>query len=218
MPGRDRGGRRAGGGERARGMSVTIAVVAALAALVLAVGVGTFLLVHVTGSPQDTATTFLTDWQTRFYGEMDGVTVNAPEGGVAGPLKAAAAQLNLRSLHLTLGQVTQNGSSAQAKFTATATIAGGRVEVPGPAAAGDLEPRVVRELEPIGDLPIAPGRRAVRAARGVASTRAGARGRRHRAELAQGGRAVRVHRAGERQRGAGHRRPGQEAGPAVPGR
>ena len=108
-------------------MTVTIAVVAALTALVLAVGVGTFLLVHVTGSPQDTATTFLTDWQTRFYGEMDGVTVNAPEGGVAGPLKAAAAQLNLRSLHLTLGQVTQNGSSAQAKFTATATIAGGQV-------------------------------------------------------------------------------------------
>src|SRR5499427_8785601 len=127
MPGRDRGGRRAGGGERARGMSVTIAVVAALAALVLAVGVGTFLLVHVTGSPQDTATTFLTDWQTHLYGQMDTVTVNAPAGGVAGPLKASAAQLNERSIKLTLGQVTQNGSSAQAKFTATAQIAGGQV-------------------------------------------------------------------------------------------
>src|SRR5215472_3538531 len=127
MPGRDRGGRRAGGGERARGMSVTIAVVAALAALVLAVGVGTFLLVHVTGSPQDTATTFLTDWQTHLYGQMDTVTVNAPAGGVGGPLKASAAQLNERSIKLTLGQVTQNGSSAQAKFTATAQIAGGQV-------------------------------------------------------------------------------------------
>ena len=108
-------------------MKVTIAVVAALATLVLAVGIGTFLLVHVTGSPQDTATTFLTDWQAHQYSQMDTVTVNAPAGGVAGPLRASAAQLNLRSLHLKLGPVTQNGSSAQAKFTATATIAGGQV-------------------------------------------------------------------------------------------
>jgi len=108
-------------------MTVTIAVVAALATLVLAVGIGTFLLVHVTGSPQDTATTFLTDWQAHQYAEMDTVTVNAPAGGVAGPLRASAAQLNLRSIHLKLGPVTQNGSSAQAKFTATATIAGGQV-------------------------------------------------------------------------------------------
>ena len=108
-------------------MTVTIAVVAALATLVLAVGIGTFLLVHVTGSPQDTATTFLTDWQAHQYAEMDTVTVNAPAGGVAGPLRASAAQLNLRSIHLKLGPVTQNGSSAQAKFTASATIAGGQV-------------------------------------------------------------------------------------------
>ena len=89
----------------------------------IALGVGTFLLTHVTGSPQETATTFLTAWQARFYTVMNGVTVNAPEGGVAGPLKASAAQLNMRSIHLTLGPVTQNGSSAEAKFTATATIA-----------------------------------------------------------------------------------------------
>jgi len=127
MPGRERGGRRAGGGRQSGGPAVTIAVVAALATLVLAVGIGTFLLVHVTGSPQETASTFLTDWQARDYGDMHGVTVNAPVGGVAGPLKATAAELNLRSIHLTLGTVTQNGSSAQAKFTATAEIAGGQV-------------------------------------------------------------------------------------------
>jgi Penicillin binding protein transpeptidase domain/NTF2-like N-terminal transpeptidase domain len=127
MAGRDRGGRRAGGGERTGGMTVTIAVVAALAAFVVAVGIATFLLVHVTGTPQDTATAYLTAWQARQYSAMDAVTVNAPEGGVADPLKASAAQLNLRSIHLTLGQVTQNGSSAVAKFTATATIAGGQV-------------------------------------------------------------------------------------------
>ena len=126
MARRDGGGRRAGG-ERAGGMTVTIAVVAALATLVVAIGIGTFLLVHVTGSPQETATTFLTDWQAHQYGEMDAVTVDAPAGGVAGPLRASAAQLNLRSIHLKLGQVTQNGSSAQAKFTVTAEIAGGQV-------------------------------------------------------------------------------------------
>jgi Penicillin binding protein transpeptidase domain/NTF2-like N-terminal transpeptidase domain len=127
MPGRERGGRRAASEPRAGGMAVTIAVVAALATLVVAVGIGTFLLVHVTGSPQETASAFLTDWQGRDYSDMHGVTVNAPEGGVAGPLKATAAELNLRSIHLTLGTVTQNGSSAQAKFTATAEIAGGQV-------------------------------------------------------------------------------------------
>ena len=45
-------------------------------------------MLHVTGSPEQAATTFLTDWQTRLYAEMDTVTVNAPEGGVAGPLLA----------------------------------------------------------------------------------------------------------------------------------
>jgi cell division protein FtsI/penicillin-binding protein 2 len=102
-------------------------VVATLATLVLAAGIVTFLLVHVTGSPQDTATTYLTAWQARQYSAMDAVTVNAPEGGVAGPLKATAGQLDLRHLQLKLGHVTQNGSSAQAHFTATAEIAGGQV-------------------------------------------------------------------------------------------
>jgi Penicillin binding protein transpeptidase domain/NTF2-like N-terminal transpeptidase domain len=124
---RERGGRQASGGPQSGGgLTVTIAVVVALASLVLAVGIGTFLLVHVTGSPQETATTFLTDWQARSYAEMDAVTINAPEGGVAGPLRATAAQLNLRRIHLKLGPVTQNGSSAQARFTATAQIAGGQ--------------------------------------------------------------------------------------------
>jgi hypothetical protein len=125
--GRQASGRQAGGGRRAAGGGpVTIAVVAALAALVLAVGIGTFLLVHVTGSPQGTATTFLTDWQAGSYTQMGALTVNGPEGGVAGPMRATAAQLNLRSIHLKLGKVTQNGSSAQARFTATAQIAAGQ--------------------------------------------------------------------------------------------
>ena len=89
--------------------------------------IAAFLVLHVTGSPEQAATTYLTDWQTRAYGEMDTVTVNAPEGGVAGPLRAAAAQLGMRHIHLVLGQVTQDGGTAQARFTATATIAAGQV-------------------------------------------------------------------------------------------
>jgi cell division protein FtsI/penicillin-binding protein 2 len=58
---------------------------------------------------------------------MDPVTVNTPKGGVAGPLRAASAQLGMRSLKLTLGQVTNNGGTAQARYTATAHIAAGQV-------------------------------------------------------------------------------------------
>jgi len=108
-------------------MPVAVAVAGAVVALAVAGGIIAFLLLHTTGSPQTTASAYLAAWQTRSYGEMDAVTVNAPKGGVAGPLKAAAAQLGLRRIHLVLGRVTQDGGSAQASFTATATIAAGHV-------------------------------------------------------------------------------------------
>src|SRR5215831_11440103 len=108
-------------------MPVTIAVIAAVAALVIAGSVSAFLVLHVTGSPEATADTFLTNWETSTYDAMDPVTVDAPQGGVAVPLKAEAAQLGLRRLKLTLGQVTNNGSTAQARYTATAQIAAGQV-------------------------------------------------------------------------------------------
>src|SRR5215470_10918510 len=109
------------------GMAVTAAVIGVLASLVVAVAIAAFLVLHVTGSPEQAADTFLTNWETRTYSAMDPVTVNAPKGGVAVPLRAAAAQLGLRRIHLTLGQVTQDGGTAQAHFTATATIAAGQV-------------------------------------------------------------------------------------------
>jgi hypothetical protein len=108
-------------------MPVTIAVIATVVALVVAASIGAFLVLHVTGSPEETATTFLTNWETRTYSAMDPVTVNAPKGGVAGPLRAASAQLGMRSIHLTLGQVTSSGGTAQARYTATAHIAAGQV-------------------------------------------------------------------------------------------
>jgi len=114
-------------GSGASGLTVTAAVIGTVASLVVALGIAAFLVLHVTGSPEQAATTFLTDWQTRLYAEMDTVTVNAPEGGVAGPLLAESAQLGMRHLQLTLGQVTQDGSTAQARFTATVTIVTGQV-------------------------------------------------------------------------------------------
>ena len=114
-------------GSRASGFAVTVAVLGTIASLVVAGVIALFLVMHVTGSPELAATTYLTDWQTRLYAEMDTVTVNAPEGGVAGPLNAASAQLGMHHLILVPGKVTQDGNTAQVRFTATATIATGSV-------------------------------------------------------------------------------------------
>ena len=38
-----------------------------MASLVVAGAIAAFLVLHVTGSPEQTAATFLTDWQTRTY-------------------------------------------------------------------------------------------------------------------------------------------------------
>jgi hypothetical protein len=114
-------------GSGSSGLAVTAAVIGVIASLVVAGAIAAFLVLHVTGSPEQAADTFLTNWETRTYSAMDPVTVNAPKGGVAVPLRAAAAQLGMRRIHLVLGQVTQNGGTAQARFTATATIAAGQV-------------------------------------------------------------------------------------------
>jgi hypothetical protein len=112
---------------RASGLAVTAAVFGTIASLVVAGVIAAFLILHVTGSPEETATTFLTDWQTQLYAEMDAVTLNAPEGGVAGPLRATGAQLGMRHITLVPGQVTQDGGTAQARYTASVTIATGQV-------------------------------------------------------------------------------------------
>jgi hypothetical protein len=114
-------------GSRPSGLAVTAGVIGIIASLVVAGAIAAFLVLHVTGSPEQAADTFLTNWETRTYSAMDPVTLNAPKGGVAVPLRAAAAQLGLRRIHLVLGQVTQDGGTAQARFTATATIATGSV-------------------------------------------------------------------------------------------
>jgi cell division protein FtsI/penicillin-binding protein 2 len=104
-----------------------LAVVCAAVAAVLALAAGgTYLLLRTHGSPQQTAARYLADWQRGRYAAMDAVSVGVPRGGLAGPLRQAAAQLGARHLRLRLGRVTPAGSSARADFTAAAGLADGR--------------------------------------------------------------------------------------------
>src|SRR5215472_2675626 len=73
------------------------------------------------------AAAYLQAWQKGDYPAMGRVSVGAPRGGLAGPLQQAAAQLGMRHIHLVLGQVTPNGGTASARFTASADLASGHV-------------------------------------------------------------------------------------------
>jgi hypothetical protein len=113
---RERGGRR----------TVIVVVIIAVLVLGLAAGVAGYLL-RTIGSPQQTAASYLAAWQRGDCPAMGKVSVNVPHGGLAAPLHQVAADVGIRHLHLVLGRVTQNGGSAQARFTATAGLASGHV-------------------------------------------------------------------------------------------
>ncbi|MGI8447199.1 MAG: penicillin-binding transpeptidase domain-containing protein [Streptosporangiaceae bacterium] len=106
-----------------------IIVVAVIAAVVVATGAagGYVLLTRTHGGPQQTAASYLRDWQQGSYAAMGKVSVNVPSSGLGSPLRQTAAELGLRSIHLRLGPVSQNGGSARARFTATADLASGHV-------------------------------------------------------------------------------------------
>jgi hypothetical protein len=102
-------------------------VIVTVAALVVLLGGGTagYLLTRTTGSPQQTAASYLRGWQRGDYPAMDKVSVHLPRGGLAGPLRQYAAQLGQRSVHTRLGLVTASGGTATAQFTAAVTMASG---------------------------------------------------------------------------------------------
>jgi Penicillin binding protein transpeptidase domain/NTF2-like N-terminal transpeptidase domain len=102
-------------------------VVVIVAALIVVLGGGTagYLLLRTTGSPQQTAASYLHGWQRDDYQAMDKVSVDVPPGGLAGPLRQAATQLGVRSLRTRLGQVSTAGGTAHAGFTVTAQLASG---------------------------------------------------------------------------------------------
>jgi hypothetical protein len=109
---------------RRRSVIVVVAVIAVVVVLAGAAG-GYVLLTRTKGSPQQTAASYLRDWQQGSYAAMGDVSVNVPHGGLPSPLRQTAAELGLRSIHLRLGRVTENGGSARARFTATADLASG---------------------------------------------------------------------------------------------
>jgi transpeptidase family protein/MecA-like transpeptidase family protein len=103
-----------------------IAVVTVAVVIVAVAGAGvSYLLLRTVGSPRETAASYLAAWQRGDYQGMNAVSVNKPSGGLAGPVQQAAAQVGQRSIHLTLGQVTGSGGSAQAGYTASAVLASG---------------------------------------------------------------------------------------------
>src|SRR5215471_10612992 len=119
-------GRGARRGRRRRGRRrVIILVVVSVLVLALAAGGTGYLLLRTVGSPQQTASAYLQAWQKGDYPAMGKVSVGVPPGGLAGPLQQTAAQLGMRHIHLVLGQVTQAGGTASARFTASADLASG---------------------------------------------------------------------------------------------
>jgi hypothetical protein len=101
-------------------------VVTAAAVIIALAGAGAgYLLLRAKGSPQQTAASYLSDWQRASYPAMDKISVNVPQSGLATPLRQAANDLGMRSLRLHLGQVSQSGGSATAQYTATASLASG---------------------------------------------------------------------------------------------
>ena len=126
-------------------------MVVTVAALVVVLGGGAagYLLTRTTGSPQQTAASYLRGWQRGDYPAMDKVSVNVPRGGLAGPLRQYAAQLGLRSLHTRLGPVTSSGGTGPGPVHRRGH-AGQRahLDLPRPAQPGGPEPALVGELEP----------------------------------------------------------------------
>jgi hypothetical protein len=105
-----------------------IAAAVAVALIVAAGGVTAgYLLLRTIGSPRQSAASYLSAWQRDRFADMAKVSVNGPAGGLAGPLRRAAAQLGARQLRLTPGQVAASGDTAQARFTAAVTLASGQV-------------------------------------------------------------------------------------------
>lgn len=103
-------------------MVLPLVLVAVLVAGVAAAG-GGYLLLRTKGSPQQTAAAYLSAWQQGNYRAMNRVSVDLPQGGLAGPLMKADTQLGVRSTELKLGKVTVSGDQAQARFTVSDHLA-----------------------------------------------------------------------------------------------
>lgn len=106
---------------------LTAVLVVVILILGLAVAGGGYLLLRTHGSPQQTASSYLSAWQRGDYAAMAKVSVNVPAAGLAVPIERAATDLGVKRTTLTLRQVTGSGGSAQARFTAVDQLASGHV-------------------------------------------------------------------------------------------
>jgi hypothetical protein len=111
-------------GRRWRGRATGV-LAAALLLIALGGAGGAYLLLRSSGSPRQTAASYLTDWQLGRYAAMGRLARNVPPSGLAVPLRRFAAEIGLRRLRLRLGTVTASGGTARARFTATASLASG---------------------------------------------------------------------------------------------
>ena len=100
---------------RPRRRSVIVVVVAAVLAVAVAAGVGGYLLLRTRGTPQQTAASYLLDWQRGSYAAMEQVSVNVPRSGLAGPLRQADAELGVRRIRLVPGAVTTDDAEVARK-------------------------------------------------------------------------------------------------------
>ena len=159
-----------------------VAVIAVL--VVLAGPKAGYVLLRTKGSPRQTAAAYLGGWQRGNYAAMGEVSVNAPRSGWPGPLRAGGAELGPAQHPLWLAGSPARRLGPRRASPPPPTSPAGTPGPIGPACSWRREPALVGELEPVRHLPRAPGRPAVRAGCRVAGPGAGARGRRHRAELA----------------------------------
>jgi hypothetical protein len=113
-----------GPGVRRRRSVIAVIVAVLLVVALAAAGAGNVLL-RTIGGPRQTAASYLRAWQAGNYQAMSAVSVDVPGSGLAGPLRRVAADLGMRRIRLSLGQVTTNGGAARARFTATAELASG---------------------------------------------------------------------------------------------
>ncbi|HEY6314685.1 MAG TPA: penicillin-binding transpeptidase domain-containing protein [Streptosporangiaceae bacterium] len=97
-----------------------LAALAVIAVGVLVIGLAAGFGSELSAEP--TAQAFLLDWQQQRYDAAGALTTASP-GTVAAALQGAFAQLDATQLFLTMGSITQHGSTAQASFTASVDLA-----------------------------------------------------------------------------------------------
>jgi cell division protein FtsI/penicillin-binding protein 2 len=106
---------------RQRARRSKLAAVVIVAVGVLAIGLATGFGTELSAEP--TVQAFLLDWQQQQYAAAGALTTAAP-ATVTAALKSSFGQVDATQLFLTMSSIVQHGSTAQASFTASVSLAG----------------------------------------------------------------------------------------------